>query len=103
MFAFDSAEIRAESAGVLEELFRGLRADANATIVIEGHTSDEGTEEYNQDLSERRAQAVVTDLVRRGLSQGRLSAAGFGERRPIASNSDESGRSLNRRVEVKCQ
>ena len=81
-FGFDSAEIRAESAGVLEELFRGLQA-RSATILIEGHTSSEGTEEYNQGLSERRAQAVVADLVRRGLGK-------------------ENGRSLNRRVEVKC-
>jgi outer membrane protein OmpA-like peptidoglycan-associated protein len=55
-FGFDSAEIRAESAGVLEELSRGLQADRSATILIEGHTSSEGTEEYNQRLSERRAQ-----------------------------------------------
>ena len=49
---------------------------------MEGHTSSEGTEEYNQRLSERRAQAVVADLVRRGLGKDRLSAAGIGERRP---------------------
>jgi hypothetical protein len=102
-FALDSAEIRPESAGVLEELFGGLRADPSAKILIEGHTSSEGTEEYNQRLSERRAQAVVADLVRRGLAGDRLSGAGIGESRPIASNNDESGRSLNRRVEVKCQ
>jgi outer membrane protein OmpA-like peptidoglycan-associated protein len=90
-FGFDSAEIRAESAGVLEELFRGLQADRSATILIEGHTSSEGTEEYNQRLSERRAQALVADLVQRGLGRDRLSVAGIGERR-----------SLNRRVEVKC-
>ena len=102
-FAFDSADIRPESAGVLEELFRGLQKDASRTILIEGHTSSEGTDEYNQQLSERRAQSVVADVVRRGLDKGRLSAAGIGERRPVASNNDESGRSLNRRVEVKCQ
>lgn len=102
-FAFDSAEIRPESAGVLEELFRGLQADRSGTILIEGHTSSEGAEDYNQRLSERRAQAVVADLVRRGIATNRLSAAGIGERRPLASNNDESGRSLNRRVEVKCQ
>ena len=102
-FAFDSAEIRPESAGVLEELFGGLRADPSAKILIEGHTSNEGTDEYNQRLSERRAQAVVADLVRRGLAKDRLSGTGIGESRPIASNNDESGRSLNRRVEVKCQ
>jgi outer membrane protein OmpA-like peptidoglycan-associated protein len=101
-FAFDSAEIRPDSAGVLDELFRGLQSESGS-ILIEGHTSSEGTDEYNQGLSERRAQAVVADLVRRGLTKNRLAAAGIGERQPIASNNDESGRSLNRRVEVKCQ
>jgi OOP family OmpA-OmpF porin len=102
-FAFDSAEIRPDSNTILDELYRGLRADASATILIEGHTSSEGTDDYNQRLSERRAQAVVADLVRRGLAPGRLSAAGIGERRPIATNNDESGRSLNRRVAVICR
>lgn len=102
-FAFDSADILAASAAVLTELFKGLEGDSSTRIVIEGHTSSEGTEDYNERLSQRRAQAVVADLVRRGLSSQRLSAAGIGERRPIATNNDESGRSLNRRVEVKCQ
>jgi OOP family OmpA-OmpF porin len=102
-FAFDSAEIRPESTRVLEELFRGLQADRSARIVIEGHTSSEAADEYNERLSERRAQAVVADLAHRGLARERLAAAGIGERQPIASNDNESGRSLNRRVEVKCQ
>lgn len=102
-FAFDSAEIRADSEAVLAELYRGLQDDATAMILIEGHTSSEGSESYNQQLSERRAQAVVANLVARGLAESRLGAAGLGESRPLASNSDESGRSLNRRVEVHCQ
>lgn len=102
-FEFDSAEILPASAAVLAELFAGLQRDASTRIVIEGHTSSEGTDDYNERLSERRAQAVVADLVKRGLSSQRLTAAGIGERRPIATNNDESGRSLNRRVEVKCQ
>ena len=102
-FSFDSAEIRPESGAVLAELFKGLQGDPGRKVVIEGHTSSEGTEDYNNALSQRRAQAVVADLVRRGLSSLSLTAAGIGERRPISSNNDESGRSLNRRVEVKCQ
>jgi outer membrane protein OmpA-like peptidoglycan-associated protein len=102
-FAFDSAEFRPESEAVLAELFRGLQADQSAKILIEGHTSSEGPEDYNLRLSERRAQAVVADLVRRGLSKARLAAAGIGEASPIATNADESGRSLNRRVEVHCR
>ena len=101
-FDFDSAQIRPDSEPVLAELFAGLQADENATIVIEGHTSSEGTDEYNQPLSERRAQAVVDDLVRRGLDASRITALGKGEAEPIAPNDDEHGRSLNRRVEVEC-
>ena len=102
-FAFDSADLLPASAAILTELFKGLQGGSSTRIVIEGHTSSEGTQDYNERLSQRRAQAVVADLVRRGLPSQRLSAAGIGERRPIATNVDESGRSLNRRVEVKCQ
>ncbi len=102
-FDFDSAVIRKESDPVLAELARGLSADASASITIEGHTSSEGTEDYNQALSERRAQSVVDDLVTRGVDAARLAALGAGESRPIATNDDESGRSMNRRVEVRCR
>jgi OmpA-OmpF porin, OOP family len=83
-------------------LFPGLQPDASTAIVIEGQSASEGSDAYNQDLSERRARAVVDDLVQRGLPAPRVRAEGVGETRPIASNTDESGRSLNRRVEVCC-
>jgi OmpA-OmpF porin, OOP family len=102
-FAFDSAEIRPESEPVLAHLYEGLQSDRRRSIVIEGHTSNEGGTSHNQGLSERRAVAVVADLVRRGLDPARLSALGVGESRPIAGNDDESGRSLNRRVEIRCR
>lgn len=102
-FAFDSADLRPQSEPLLAELFRGLQADPSATVTIEGHTSSEGSTAYNQSLSERRAAAVRADLVRRGLADARLRAVGVGETRPIAPNDDESGRALNRRVEIHCQ
>jgi outer membrane protein OmpA-like peptidoglycan-associated protein len=101
-FDFDAATIRPESEAVLAKLFTGLRGHAGA-IAIEGHTSSEGSDAYNQKLSERRAQAVVDDLVGRGIERARISAVGIGESRPIATNDDESGRALNRRVEVRCR
>lgn len=101
-FGFDSAAILPESESVLAMLYDGLKAEPTSSIVIEGHTSSEGTEVYNQALSERRAAAVVADLTRRGIAAGRLTAAGLGESRPIATNANESGRSMNRRVEVRC-
>ncbi|HYD46965.1 MAG TPA: OmpA family protein, partial [Terriglobales bacterium] len=100
-FAYDSAEIQPSSEPVLAELYHGLAA-STAGIVIAGHTSSEGSDGYNQSLSERRAQAVVADLTRRGIAASRLSATGYGEKQPIAANDDENGRSLNRRVEVQC-
>ncbi len=61
------------------------------------------TGEFNQDLSERRAQAVVADLVARGLDAARLTALGLGETAPLLSpDADESSRAINRRVEVEC-
>ena len=96
-FGFDSAEIQSDSEPVLAKLYDGLSTDTAASIVIRGHTSSEGSDQYNLELSERRAEAVVGDLVRRGLESGRLSAAGIGEAEPLASNADEAGRSLNRR------
>jgi hypothetical protein len=102
-FDFDSDVIRADSEPVLARLFEGLKGDPAAAIVIEGHTSSEGTDAYNAALSERRAQAVRADLVRRGIAASRLTAVGAGEAKPIARNDDESGRSLNRRVEVHCR
>lgn len=102
-FDVNAAVIRPEAVPVLATLFDGLKADQSTAISIEGHTSSEGTTAYNQPLSERRAQAVVADLTQRGIAASRLSALGIGEARPIASNNDENGRSLNRRVEVHCK
>jgi hypothetical protein len=99
-FAFDSAKIRSESEPVLARLFAGL--DRSKKIRIEGHTSSEGKDAHNRDLSQRRAQAVVDDLVRRGLAKDRLVAVGRGPDVPIADNGDEAGRSMNRRVEIHC-
>ncbi|MCK6530379.1 OmpA family protein [Myxococcota bacterium] len=101
-FDYDSAAIRPESGPVLALLYEGLKADPSSRVLIEGHTSSEGGEAYNQALSERRARAVVEDLARRGIAPTRLRAGGAGESRPIAPNTDESGRSMNRRVEVRC-
>lgn len=101
-FDFDSAAIRSQSATVLDELFEGLSSDAASGIQIIGHSSSEGADDYNRDLSARRAASVVEALAARGLDAGRMTAVGMGEDEPIASNDDEAGRSLNRRVEISC-
>lgn len=102
-FGYDSADIRADSAPVLDALYAGLKEAPEAQVTIVGHTSSEGSEDYNRDLSQRRAAAVVAALAGRGIDAGRLSAEGAGESRPIADNATEAGRSLNRRVEIACR
>jgi len=101
-FDFDSAQIRPSSDAILQELYAGLAAETDVDIQIIGHSSSEGAADYNRDLSQRRAQSVVAALTGLGLDAGRVSAVGRGEDEPIASNDDEAGRSLNRRVEIHC-
>lgn len=100
-FAFDSATIRDDAEPVLARLYTGL-GGTTGSIRVEGHTSSEGTDAHNRELSRRRAQAVVDDLIRRGLPRDRVTAVGRGPDVPIADNGDEAGRSLNRRVEIHC-
>lgn len=101
-FDFDSAALRPDAAPVIQKLYDGLRNGPASKIVIEGHTSSEGADQYNLQLSQRRAQAVVDALVKLGIAANRISAVGKGETEPIAKNDDEAGRALNRRVEIKC-
>jgi outer membrane protein OmpA-like peptidoglycan-associated protein len=101
-FDFDSDVIRPSSDAVIADLFSGLSQDGRTGIQIIGHSSSEGAEDYNRDLSQRRAASVVDALVALGLNASDISASGRGEDDPIASNADEAGRSLNRRVEVQC-
>src|SRR3546814_777412 len=102
-FDFDSAEIRPESYSALDGLADELKASGSSNVALEGHASAEGTESYNQRLSERRANSVKKYLVNAGVDSGVLSTTGYGESRPVASNDTEEGRSQNRRVEIKIQ
>ena len=70
-------------------------------IRVEGHTDSVGTDEYNMDLSFRRANSVRDLLVQRGVNISRIQPVGFGETMPVATNDTEAGRQLNRRVEIK--
>jgi outer membrane protein OmpA-like peptidoglycan-associated protein len=77
-----------------------LQASPDRKVIIEGHTDSVGSDEYNQQLSERRAMAVQSALMQRGVSGGQINAAGKGETFPVASNDDSGGRQQNRRVEL---
>jgi outer membrane protein OmpA-like peptidoglycan-associated protein len=100
LFPIDSARLAPDARDSLDEMARVLNEYPKSAVVVQGYTDATGTEEHNQDLSERRAQAVKNYLVLRGVDEERMSALGFGESSPIASNSSESGRQRNRRVDI---
>ena len=102
-FEFDKSNIDAASAGVLDVAAEQLNGCPNVAVAVDGHTDSVGTDAYNQGLSERRANAVKSHLVDRGVPASRLTATGYGERNPIASNDTAEGRALNRRVELKTE
>ncbi len=99
-FAFDSAKLKPEGEAKLEEIVRAMKDNPALRATIEGHTDSIGSDAYNQRLSERRAGAVRDYLVSRGIDQQRITAEGYGESKPIASNSLAEGRASNRRVEI---
>lgn len=100
-FDTDKSALLPTSTDQLENLLELLRQNPDMEIQIIGHTDAVGTADYNQDLSERRAAAVSQYLRDNGISANRLSSLGFGNKRPIASNTTEDGRKKNRRVEFK--
>jgi OOP family OmpA-OmpF porin len=99
-FEFDRSTILPVSFPILDEVVSLLKA--NPTIkhmLVEGHTDNQGSAEYNQKLSEERSTSVMAYLVGKGIDVGRLAAKGFGLTRPRASNDTDEGRQQNRRVE----
>lgn len=99
---FDSGKATLKPGAVpkIDRLAAYLKRNADDSVTIEGHTDSVGSEEYNQDLSQRRADAVRTALISRGVNADRIQASGKGEGFPVASNDSPSGRQQNRRVEV---
>lgn len=99
-FDFDSAMIKPSFEPTLEKLAEVLGKYEESDAVIVGHTDAVGSEDYNQRLSVRRAEAVETALIDRGVAAARLDAQGRGEYEPRDTNDTEAGRQLNRRVEI---
>jgi outer membrane protein OmpA-like peptidoglycan-associated protein len=99
-FETGTAVLRPDSDPVLSDVARILKAHPEIERVqIQGHTDDKGTDEYNRELSQRRAESVLRWLVEHGVAAGRLEAKGMGRSHPIADNATEEGRAKNRRVE----
>lgn len=99
-FALNSSDLNAQFFSALEGVGVVLKEYNKTVIEIAGHTDSSGSDQYNQQLSQRRAQAVATYLASQGVKQERLITVGAGEAYPIASNDTEQGRSANRRVEL---
>lgn len=101
LFDFDKAVIRPDSKPQLEEIAAFLKQVSDLEVLIVGHTDSKGALDYNRELSERRAKAVVAALSGTyGIDPGRLTAVGLGMAAPVASNRTEEGRAQNRRVEI---
>lgn len=99
-FDFDKATIKPESHGLLDEIVAVIGQNPHIEkISIEGHTDSDGSDKYNLKLSDDRAKAVMTYLTEHGVGIDRLTAKGFGESKPIASNDSDDGKEKNRRVE----
>jgi outer membrane protein OmpA-like peptidoglycan-associated protein len=99
---FDTAKAHLKSGGMrtLEKLATFLKENPERKVLVEGFTDSRGSDEYNQGLSERRANAVRTALIGLGVSTDRIEARGYGEAFPVAGNEDAAGQQLNRRVEI---
>jgi outer membrane protein OmpA-like peptidoglycan-associated protein len=100
-FDFDKAVIRPDAKVILDEAASILGKNPDVAVSVDGYTDSVGTDAYNMKLSQRRADAVKTYLVGKGVSAGRLTPHGFGETNPVASNDTKEGRAMNRRVELK--
>ncbi len=100
LFAFNKADLSAQAAPRLDKLANFLKQFPDRKLLIEGYTDSVGGDTYNQQLSERRAQAVRDALVQRGVDTSRITAKGYGKLHPVADNASPEGRAMNRRVEI---
>ena len=100
-FASDSANITSSFYSALNGIAQSLNNYPETRIQVNGYTDSTGNDAHNQELSQRRANAVAQYLVAQGVSSSRIVANGFGSSNPIASNSTQEGRLQNRRVEIK--
>jgi outer membrane protein OmpA-like peptidoglycan-associated protein len=99
-FLHGSAEIGPDSEGLIQEIAQVLRSHPEILAVeVQGHTDDSGTAAFNQDLSQRRAEAVRAALIRNGIDESRLVARGYGLEKPLVPNTSDVNRARNRRVQ----
>jgi outer membrane protein OmpA-like peptidoglycan-associated protein len=100
LFDVNQATLKPGAANNVQKIAAILNQYPNYNISVEGHTDAQGSDAYNQSLSERRAAAVRMQLISGGVPEARITSKGFGETQPVASNDTPAGRQQNRRVEV---
>jgi outer membrane protein OmpA-like peptidoglycan-associated protein len=100
LFDTGRAELNPGAARKLDQLAQFLNEHQDRRVQIDGFTDSVGTDAYNEDLSRRRADAVKSALLTRGVDASRIGTVGYGKAYPVANNNDSGGRQLNRRVEV---
>lgn len=100
-FAYNSNNLTPDSQLKLKEVVGVLKNHKEIKIEIQGHTDNVGSDSFNRNLSQKRANSIKSFLIKNGIQNWRLKAVGYGERNPIASNDTEEGRSKNRRIEFK--
>lgn len=100
LFSVDSSALSGSARSNLDQVSEVLNEYNKTAVVVQGHTDSTGSEQHNQELSERRASSVENYLVDRGVDARRLAALGYGETAPVASNDTAGGRQQNRRVDI---
>lgn len=100
-FRVNSAQLKRSSHKILDKAARALSRYPDLNVEIAGHASSEGDDDYNMTLSQERVLSVREYLINRGIDPGRLTARGYGETQPVASNDTDAGRAQNRRVEFR--
>jgi peptidoglycan-associated lipoprotein len=102
-FNFDDATLTSDARMIIKQKVVWLRDNPGASVLVEGHCDERGTEEYNIALGQRRAQGIKTFMVNAGISASRLSTVSYGEERPVDFANNESAWAKNRRAHFKIQ
>ena len=100
LFAYNQSDLMPEARSELDSLMAKLQGADVVSVKVIGHTDSQGSDAYNQKLSERRASSVAAYLLSQGLAPNKLTSEGRGESQPVADNDTEEGRAQNRRVEL---
>ena len=99
-FDHDKATLKPSAVNILDHAVNVMQRNPDRRFSIDGHTDSNGTDQYNEGLARRRANAVRDYLVQHGVDAGRLDVSSHGERMPVADNATKQGRAMNRRVEI---